>query len=181
MVSVPYLLQLHPTFSAPRGCPCSSRTVVDLARRGRRFHSLAPPLVQLAEGSAVRLGLDHSRDRQKNAPTPARALLRAWVRMNGEVESTHSPRSGRDATLAWLTVTRVSGAWRGVRRNIRSAVCARIQTIGKRSYEARASDGSRRPRGQSPARSPPSVRSVPTGKVRRSVCRSASRAAGCRR
>src|SRR5205823_14241028 len=32
------------------------------------------------------LGLDRSRDRQKNAPTRARALLRAWVRMNGGVE-----------------------------------------------------------------------------------------------
>ena len=30
--------------------------VVVLARRGRRFHSLAPPLAQLAEGSAVRSG-----------------------------------------------------------------------------------------------------------------------------
>jgi len=57
-------------------------------------------------------------------------------------------------------------------------VYPRVHTVGQPPYEARASDGSRRPRGQSPARSPPSVRSVPTGKVRRSVCRSASRAAG---
>src|SRR2546426_456050 len=30
------------------------------------------------------------------------------------VRGEHSPRSSRDATLAWLTVTRVSGAWQGV-------------------------------------------------------------------
>src|SRR3989442_15932690 len=29
------------------------------------------------------------------------------------VRGEHSPRSSRDATLAWLTVTRVSGAWQG--------------------------------------------------------------------
>src|SRR5436309_6419687 len=99
MVSAPYLLQLHPTFSAPRlslfladrRCSCAPRTAVSLART--------------ATCSACRrlrhsLGLDHSRDRQKNTPTRARALLRTRVRMNGEVESEHSPRSSRDATLA---------------------------------------------------------------------------------
>src|SRR2546427_7556774 len=79
--------------SRRRGCPCSSRTVVDLARP-----RTAVSLARTATCSACRrlrgsLGLDHSRDRQKNDPTRARALLRAWVRMNGEVEGA-LPRAG---------------------------------------------------------------------------------------
>src|SRR5882724_1304562 len=86
MVSAPYLLQLHPHFlggaSVPvlenRRCSCAPRTAVSLART--------------ATCSAYRrlrrsLGLDRSRDRQQDAPARAPALLRAWVRMNGEVES----------------------------------------------------------------------------------------------
>src|SRR3989442_2299267 len=61
-----------------RVCPCSSRTVVVLARRGRRFHSLAPPLVQLAEGSAIRSGWI-------GAATASRTLLRGHALCRGSV------------------------------------------------------------------------------------------------
>src|SRR2546422_7457881 len=61
-----------------RGCPCSSRTVVVLARRRRRFHSLAPPLVQLAEGSAVRSGWI-------GAATASRTLLHGHALCTGRV------------------------------------------------------------------------------------------------
>jgi len=113
MVSAPYPLQLHPTFSVPR---------LSLFLADRRY-SCAPPtavsLARTATCSACRrlrgsLGLDRSRDRQQDAPARARALRRAWVRMNGEVESEHSPRSSRDATLAWLMVTGASVARQGV-------------------------------------------------------------------
>src|SRR3989441_12856284 len=85
MVSAPYPVQLHPTFSGPRlslfladrRYSCAPRTAVSLARAAT---------CSACRRLRVSLGLDHSRDRQKNAPTRARALLRAWVRMDGEME-----------------------------------------------------------------------------------------------
>ena len=120
MVSAPYPLQLHPTFSVPRlslfladrRCSCAPPTAVSLAR------TATCSACQRLRGS---LGLDHG-------------------------------RSSRDATLAWLSRERgVAGSL----RSIRSAVYPRVQTMGKPSYEARASDGRGRPREHSPARSPP--------------------------
>src|SRR5437773_4731066 len=102
-------LQLHPTFSVPR---------LSLFLADRRY-SCAPPtavsLARTATCSACRrlrgsLGLDRSRDRQQDAPSRARALLRAWVRMDGEVggasrdigkkRALSSLQSRRDARVA---------------------------------------------------------------------------------
>src|SRR2546429_7951214 len=75
MVWAPYPLQLHPTFSVPR---------LSLFLADRRY-SCAPPtavsLARTATCSACRrlrgsLGLDRSRDRQRDAPARARALRR---------------------------------------------------------------------------------------------------------
>jgi len=100
MVSAPYLLQLHSDFLDAASVPVPPRPSLFLRGADGGFTRSHRHLLSLpkARGS---LGLDHGRDRQKNAPTRARALLRAWVRMNEEAEGSCCD-VGKKRALSWL-------------------------------------------------------------------------------
>src|SRR2546422_9333300 len=97
MLPPPYLPRLRALFSR-RVCPCSSRTVVVLARHGRRFRSLAPPLAPLAKaprfarvGSQPQPPEERSHAGTRFAETDAHAL-RAYSRRRGASASIRRDR-----------------------------------------------------------------------------------------
>src|SRR5205809_5830130 len=82
MVSAPYLLQLHPDFLGAAPVPVPGGPSLSLRAADGGFTRSHRHLLSLPKAPRF-ARVDHSRDRQKNAPRRARALLRTWKFQKG--------------------------------------------------------------------------------------------------